>query len=122
MAAESPFPQSRLRRLRYHSAVRRLVQSTRLVPANLVWPLFVRFGTEMKHPIASMPGNFQWSVDMLEGPLREAVELRLGGVILFGIPEQRDATGTQPLSGRARSSRANKYFAYWSAERFTARF
>ena len=98
MAAESPFPQSRLRRLRYHSAVRRLVQSTRLVPANLVWPLFVRSGSEMKHPIASMPGNFQWSVDMLEGPLREAVELRLGGVILFGIPEQRDATGSDSYS------------------------
>ncbi len=94
MAGQSRFPQTRLRRLRYHPAVRRLVQTTRLDPSKLIWPLFVRSGTNIRQPIASMPGNFQWSVDRLEKPLREAVDLGLGGVLLFGIPAAKDQAGS----------------------------
>lgn len=92
--SEATFPQCRLRRLRYHPGVRRLVQSVSLSPAHLILPLFVRSGTKIQQPIPSMPGHFQWSVDRLERPLGEAVELGLGGVILFGIPANKDEKGS----------------------------
>ncbi|HEV3137088.1 MAG TPA: porphobilinogen synthase [Pirellulales bacterium] len=92
------FPTTRLRRLRYHPAVRGLVQETRLSPAQLVLPLFVRSGRNLRQPIASMPGHFQISPDQLAGEIREAADLGLGGVILFGIPEAKDAQGTDATS------------------------
>ncbi|MEX2112487.1 MAG: porphobilinogen synthase [Pirellulales bacterium] len=92
------FPSTRLRRLRYHPAVRRLVQETALAPANFVLPLFVRPGKNVRSPINSMPGHFQLSVDQLAGEMREAAELGLGGVILFGIPDAKDAQGSDSTS------------------------
>ena len=92
------FPTTRLRRLRYHPAVRELVRETRLSPANLVLPLFVRPGEGVREPIASMPGNFQLSPDLLADEVSQAAELGLGGVILFGIPAKKDATGSDAMS------------------------
>jgi porphobilinogen synthase len=92
------FPTSRLRRLRYNPAVRQLVQSTRLAPANLLMPLFVRPGSGVRKEIASMPGNFQLSPDLLVEEIRELHDLGLGGVILFGIPEAKDAVGSDSTS------------------------
>jgi len=92
------FPTTRLRRLRQLPGVRRLVQETRLSPADLVLPLFVRAGSGVRSEIASMPNNYQLSPDLLADEIREAAELGLGGVILFGIPEHKDATGTSALS------------------------
>ena len=83
-----------MRRLRYNPSVRCLAQTTQLRPQQLVLPLFVRAGSGVERPIASMPGHFQWSVDRLERPLREAIDAQLGGVILFGIPAEKDATGS----------------------------
>jgi len=94
----SSFPTTRLRRLRYNPAIRELVKETRISPANLILPLFVRPGKAVKQEIAAMPGNFQLSPDMLADEVAQAVELGLGGVILFGIPEKKDATGTDALS------------------------
>jgi porphobilinogen synthase len=94
----SAFPATRLRRLRYNPAVRELVKETRISPANLILPLFVRPGRAVKQEIAAMPGNFQLSPDMLADEVSQAVELGLGGVILFGIPEKKDATGSDALS------------------------
>jgi len=94
----APFPITRLRRLRYNPAVRELVKETRISPANLILPLFVRPGRAVKQEIAAMPGNFQLSPDMLADEVSQAVELGLGGVILFGIPEKKDATGSDALS------------------------
>ena len=88
------FPTTRLRRLRYHPAVRRLVRQTALSPAQLVLPLFVRTGRDVREPITSMPGHCQISPDVLAGEVREAAGLGLGGVILFGIPDQKDSTGS----------------------------
>ena len=84
--AKPTFPSTRLRRLRYHPAVRRLVQETHLVPANFVLPLFVRPGQRVRQPIGSMPGHFQISPDQLAAELEDVQRLGLGGVILFGIP------------------------------------
>ena len=97
--ATSPgFPTTRMRRLRYHPAVRELVRHTRLAPANFVLPLFVRPGKNVRAPITSMPGHFQLSVDQLPGEMEEVARLGLGGVILFGIPDAKDAHGSDSTS------------------------
>ncbi len=83
-----------MRRLRYHPAVRDLVRETRLSPANLILPLFVRTGNNVRQPIASMPPHEQISVDLLGEEIAGVAKLGLGGVILFGIPDEKDATGS----------------------------
>ena len=88
------FPEERPRRLRRTPALRRLVAETRLHPAGLVLPLFVLEGAEEPIPIASMPGVVQHSRASLRAAAREAVEIGLGGVMLFGVPSSRDATGS----------------------------
>ena len=92
------FPTTRLRRLRYHPAVRRLVRQTSLSPADLILPLFVRPGSNVREEISAMPGNYQLSPDMLAGEICRAAELGLGGVILFGIPAEKDAVGSDAVS------------------------
>ena len=92
------FPTTRLRRLRYSPAVRALVRETSLSPGRLILPLFVRSGRGVRQPIASMPGQFQLSVDELVKEVRQSAKLGVGGVILFGIPDAKDATGSQSLS------------------------
>ncbi|TFJ95276.1 ribosome recycling factor [Platysternon megacephalum] len=84
----------RPRRLRSTAAMRRLVSETRLHPAQLVLPLFVREGIDTPHPISSMPGVVQHSLDSLVNEVKQAQELGLGGVMLFGVPETRDAVGS----------------------------
>lgn len=98
MNSDSLFPTTRLRRLRYHPAVRRLVRDIRLDPSKLILPLFVRTGSGIRQPINSMPGHAQLSVDLLKEEVREAAELGLGGVILFGIPDEKDEVGSDSYS------------------------
>jgi porphobilinogen synthase len=74
--------------------VRRLVRQTRLDPAELVLPVFVREGADDPVPIASMPGVVQHSRSSLREVSRQAVTAGLGGIMLFGVPERRDATGS----------------------------
>ena len=88
------FPAVRLRRLRRSPAVRRMVAETRLHPAELVLPVFVKEGLSEPHPIGSMPGVFQHTRDSLRKAAAEAVALGLGGIMLYGIPEQKDALGS----------------------------
>ncbi|HZZ70618.1 MAG TPA: porphobilinogen synthase [Pirellulales bacterium] len=88
------FPKTRLRRLRYHPRVRALTCVTRLTAEQMILPLFVRPGKNVRQEIRSMPGHAQLSVDLLEREAEEAMRLGLGGVILFGIPEQKDSFGT----------------------------
>ncbi len=92
------FPTTRLRRLRYNPAVRELVRHSRLAPANLVMPLFVRPGSGVKQEIASMPGNYQMSPEVLVDEVRVLRDLGIGGVILFGIPAAKDAVGSDSTS------------------------
>ncbi|MCC6245226.1 MAG: porphobilinogen synthase [Gemmatimonadaceae bacterium] len=84
----------RMRRLRRSDAMRRMVRETRLDPAQFIWPLFVRSGIGLRSPIGSMPGVFQTSVDELVRDAERAVAAQLGGVLLFGIPDTKDATGS----------------------------
>jgi porphobilinogen synthase len=87
-------PTVRPRRLRTTAAMRRLTAENRLHPAELILPLFVREGTSEPLPIQSMPGVVQHSIDSLRRAVTDAATAGLGGVMLFGVPEVRDATGT----------------------------
>jgi porphobilinogen synthase len=89
------FPAYRPRRLRRTDALRRLVRETWLEPSQFVLPLFVRSGTGVRQPIESMPGVAQTSVDEALRDAREAASLGIGGVILFGIPDRKDAIGSE---------------------------
>ena len=89
------FPIRRMRRLRRTPALRRLVQETHLVPSQLVWPLFVTHGDGLRRPVAAMPGVDQVSVDEVVKDAERAARLGLGGIILFGIPAAKDATGSE---------------------------
>jgi porphobilinogen synthase len=74
--------------------MRRLVAETRLHPAELILPMFVREGANEAQPIASMPGVVQHSLDSFKAALHEAAEAGIGGVNLFGVPETHDAVGS----------------------------
>ncbi|WP_327678149.1 porphobilinogen synthase [Kitasatospora sp. NBC_00458] len=93
MSAE--FPYVRPRRLRSTPAMRRLVAETRLHPAELILPLFVREGVREPVPVTSMPGVVQHTRDTLRKAAVEAAEAGLGGLMLFGVPEVQDATGSE---------------------------
>jgi len=92
------FPSVRLRRLRRHPQLRELIRETQLSPKDLILPLFVRHGQDKKIPIPSMPGQFQLSIDHLVREVREIDALGIPGIILFGIPEKKDALGSDACS------------------------
>ena len=87
------FPTTRLRRLRKTPAIRDLVRETSLTRNDLIMPLFVRYGTGVKSEIASMPGNYQMSVEVLTERCKELFDKGVKSVLLFGIPEHKDETG-----------------------------
>jgi len=88
------FPTDRPRRLRSTPALRRLVAETSLQPRHLVLPMFVAEGISRPREISAMPGVFQHTADSLKAAAVEAVAAGVGGLMLFGVPERRDATGT----------------------------
>src|SRR5438309_10154203 len=95
--ASPEFPVSRPRRLRQHPLLRELVRETTLQVSDFILPLFVRPGRGVKKEIASMPGNYQLSVDRLVEEVGDASELGVRAFILFGIPTHKDATGSSAL-------------------------
>src|SRR5437763_5451442 len=90
----SRFPNYRPRRLRRTAALRNLVRETHLAPAQLVLPVFVRDGKKLRRPVESMPGVNQTSVDEMLRDAESAAKAGVGGIILFGVPETKDATGS----------------------------
>lgn len=84
----------RFRRLRRTPALRALIAETRLSPRQLVYPIFVRDGQAVREPIASMPGQERVSVDELVRDVERASELGIGGVLLFGLPIEKDSVGS----------------------------
>jgi porphobilinogen synthase len=86
------------RRLRGHPLLRDLVRETNLAPSDLILPLFVRPGQGIRNPIASMPGQFQFSPDTLVAGVREALSDGVRSFILFGIPASKDARGSSALA------------------------
>lgn len=92
------FPKYRPRRMRRNKGLRNLIRETRLSINNLVMPLFVRPGRNIKKPISSMPGNFQLSIDNLIKEVKELDGLGIPAIILFGIPQKKDNLATQAYS------------------------
>jgi porphobilinogen synthase len=90
----STFPEARPRRWRRTAALRRLVAETAVAPGDLVLPLFVKEGIDAPTPVASMPGVVQHTLDSVRKAAVEAVEVGVGGLILFGIPAVKDARGS----------------------------
>jgi porphobilinogen synthase len=88
------FPEIRLRRLRRSDALRALVRETQLDPGDLIYPLFLCPGENVRREVGSMPGVFNLSVDEALREAEEAARLGLGGLLLFGLPETKDETGT----------------------------
>jgi porphobilinogen synthase len=104
---EHPHPgRVRPRRLRATPAMRRLVAEVDVQPRQLVLPLFVREGLAEPRPIASMPGVLQHTLESLPAAVAQAADARLGGVMLFAVPEHRDATGTQATAADGILNRA----------------
>ena len=89
------FPEYRLRRLRRNENLRRMIRETRLGVDDLIMPLFVRPGEGVKREIPSMPGNYQMSIDTLVQEAQEIEALGLPAIILFGIPEAKDAVASE---------------------------
>ena len=92
------FPATRLRRLRSHPRLRDLVRETELNPQDFIAPLFVRPGQNVRQPIGSMPGQSQLSVDQLLIETRAVAAAGIPGILLFGLPEFKDAEGSAAWS------------------------
>ena len=88
------FPQQRLRRTRRTAALRGLVRETRLSPQDFIYPIFVTAGEDVRNPISSMPGIFQLSINHAVAEAKRAYELGIPGVLLFGIPDEKDEAAT----------------------------
>ena len=96
-----PFPIHRMRRLRASESLRNLVRETHLEPSQFIFPLFVVEGEGVRREIGSMPGNYQLSIDELLKECETTERLGIGGVMLFGIPSQKDeaASGAYDENG-----------------------
>jgi len=100
------FPIHRPRRLRRNEALRSLVRETRLTTANLIYPMFVCPGTNLRQEVSSMPGVYQQSVDQIAEEAREVESLGIPGIILFGLPENKDPRGLSSLHAQGVAQRA----------------
>ncbi len=89
------YPEMRPRRLRRNSLIRDMVRETSVSVNDFIYPLFLIDGDNIKNPVSSMAGVFQYSVDRIEEEIAELVDLGIKSVILFGIPEHKDAVGSQ---------------------------
>lgn len=88
------FPEMRLRRIRELESIRKLTRETILSSSNFIYPLFVSHGTGIKEPIEPMPGCHHISLDLLAEEVGEIANLGIPGVLLFGLPAEKDSTGT----------------------------
>src|SRR5260221_1559211 len=100
------FPTHRPRRLRRNEALRGLVRETRLTTSGLIYPMFVCPGTKVRQEVSSMPGIHQQSVDQIVEECREVESLGIPGIILFGLPENKDPRGLSSLHAQGVAQRA----------------
>ncbi len=89
------YPDLRLRRVREHEPLRRMVRETTLSPSNFIYPMFVTHGQGLRQPIEPMPGCFHFSIDQLVLDVAEAAALGIPAVLLFGLPAEKDPMGTE---------------------------
>ncbi|HFQ88655.1 MAG TPA: porphobilinogen synthase, partial [Desulfobulbus sp.] len=88
------FPEYRPRRMRQTETLRAMIRETRLVPEQMIYPLFVMPGKNRREEVPSMPGVHRLSVEMLAAEARDCLEAGIRSVILFGLPEKKDAMGS----------------------------
>jgi porphobilinogen synthase len=100
------FPLHRPRRLRRTGALRGLVRETQLSTAGLIYPMFACPGTKVRTEVSSMPGIYQQSPDQIVEECREVADLGIPGVILFGLPEHKDETGSEAADSNAAVQRS----------------
>lgn len=99
----------RFRRLRRDGRIRSMMQETRLHPKDFIYPVFVIEGENIKNPVASMPGIYQYSIDRVEEILEQIKEAGIGGIMLFGIPRHKDPQGSQAYAADGITRRAVRY-------------
>ena len=92
------FPLDRMRRLRSSETMRRMVRETKVSVDNLIYPLFVVHGLDVKMEVSSMPGVYHFSVDLICKEAEEIKKLGIPAVLLFGIPARKDAQGSEAYS------------------------
>ena len=102
------FPDYRPRRLRQNEALRRMIRETSLSVNDLILPLFVIDGQDVKNPISSMPGHFHLSIDNFLKTAEDVYELGIPAIVLFGIPENKDALGTRAYADDGIIQRATR--------------
>lgn len=87
------FPTNRLRRLRYNKILRDMIEDVRINPSDLICPIFIVEGTNIKEPIDTMPGQYRYSIDQAVKLCQELILNKINSIILFGIPSEKDNTG-----------------------------
>jgi porphobilinogen synthase len=102
------YPTKRLRRLRYNPLIRDMIRETELSKNDLIYPLFVMPGENVRNEVVSMPGVYQFSIDTLVKECKEVASLGIPAIILFGIPEHKDEKGSEAYSEHGIIQRAVK--------------
>ncbi|KIL40302.1 delta-aminolevulinic acid dehydratase [Gordoniibacillus kamchatkensis] len=110
------FPTVRHRRLRGSAALRSMVKETRLAVQDLIYPIFVTHGTGIKEEIPSMPGVYHWSLDRLRAEIDEVAALGIPGILLFGVPETKDACGSSAYDDNGIVQQATRLIKEWQPE------
>ena len=87
------FPTNRLRRLRYNKILRHMIEDVTINPSDLICPIFIVEGTNIKEPIDTMPGQYRYSIDQAVKLCQELILNKINSIILFGIPSEKDNTG-----------------------------
>ena len=99
----------RFRRLRSGEPIRRLVRETHLNKSDLIYPIFIEEGENIKTPVDSMPGIFRWSIDRLDEILLSVENSKIGGILVFGIPKHKDERGSSAYDKNGITQRAVRY-------------
>ncbi|KRF00434.1 delta-aminolevulinic acid dehydratase [Paenibacillus sp. Soil766] len=103
------FPIVRNRRLRGNAAIRNLVRENQVTVNDVVQPIFVTHGTNVKSEIASMPGVYHFSLDRLKEEIDEITQLGIQAILLFGVPDHKDATGTSAFMDEGIVQQATRF-------------
>jgi len=100
---------NRMRRLRVNEAMRSLVRETSIEKSDLVYPVFIIEGEKIKNPIDSMPGIFQFSIDLFDEELQNIINSGISAILIFGIPAHKDEVGSQAYDDDGVTQKAIKY-------------
>lgn len=100
---------NRMRRLRVNEAIRRLVRETSIEKSDLIYPVFIIEGVNIKNPINSMPGIYQYSIDRFDEELNKILESGISGILIFGIPAYKDEVGSQAYDDVGITQRAIRF-------------